>query len=107
MKPPRLYRIVDRKALTRALDLPCVQSLADTHHAWVADALRNNSVAKDDRWSQALAGRSDSFVRQIQAQLGIRTVDRSVRTDAEATHLAEDPAPCTPIPGRKWPLQGQ
>ncbi|WP_019612701.1 transposase [Thioalkalivibrio sp. AKL7] len=102
--PPRRYRIIDREALARALGLPTLQSLADTHRGWVDDALHNDRAARDDRWTQALAVGSEPFVRTIHAQLGIRAVDRSVRNDADAYHLAEDPAPYSHVPDPKLPF---
>ncbi len=102
--PPRRYRIIDREALARALGLPTLQSLADTHRGWVDDALHNDRAARDDRWTQALAVGSEPFVRTIHVQLGIRAVDRSVRNDADAYHLAEDPAPYNHVPGPKLPF---
>lgn len=104
--PPRRYRIIDREALARALGLPTVQSLAGTHRAWIDDALHNDRAAQDDRWTQALALGSEQFARTIHAQLGIRAVDRSVRNNANAYHLAKDPAPYSHVPGPKLPFQG-
>ena len=90
--PPSRYRVIDLKALTEALGLEDVEQLRDCHRHWVEGSLGSGAIARDDRWTGSLAVGSETFVQQIQQQMGLEARSRAIQSDGNAAYLREPAA---------------
>jgi hypothetical protein len=84
------YTIVDLAELSRLCGFAEVARFQGAHRHWVEQALTGNALARDDRWSQAIAIGGKSFVDDVQAALGIEAKHRQVG-GAEGTFTLREP----------------
>ncbi len=93
--PPQRYRIIDIPALQEALGLGAHGKLGTTHRGWVEQALKEDQLQRDTRWSEGVAVGSQAFVEGIQEQLGTWAHARHIEDAADASCLRESPAAYT------------
>ncbi|MGM0517717.1 MAG: transposase [Pseudomonadota bacterium] len=91
--PPRRYRVIDIPALHEALGLPPNSEIASIRHEWVEQALKEDQLQRDTRWSESVAVGSQAFVEGVQKQLGTRAHARRVEDASDAACLRESPSP--------------
>ncbi len=91
--PPERFSIINRKALVDLLGFKDDQHFQQVHYEWVESELRNGSVMKDSLWSESVAVGNDSFVKEIQQQLGGRVQGRSIVAHNGTTVLKEPQPP--------------
>jgi putative transposase len=77
-QPPERYRIIDLGALSRMCGFDEVAGFQQAHRQWVEAALREDRMARDDRWSESIAVGSQAFVKRVKAELGLRVKDRRI-----------------------------
>ena len=90
--PPRRYRIIDIPALHEALGLAANSKINAIHREWVEQALKDDQLQRDTRWSDSVAVGSQAFVEGVQAQLGTWAQARRVEDTDDAACLRESPA---------------
>ena len=61
------------------------------HHQWVEKTLDARDSVRDDRWSEAIAVGSLSFVETIKSHLGIKATHREV-IEAGGTYVLREPS---------------
>ncbi len=90
--PPRRYRIIDIPALQEALGLAANSQIGAVHREWVEQALKEDPLHRDTRWSESVAIGSHAFVEGVQAQLGTWAQARHVEDADDAACLRESSA---------------
>ena len=55
-----------------------VEDFRRAHRQWVEEALSSETAVRDDRWSQAIAVGSLSFVDKVKNELGVKAMYREV-----------------------------
>jgi len=63
--PRDRYGIVDHESLARLLRFHGVSELQKQHRQWIDEALHENALAREAKWSQSIAVGSESFVNQF------------------------------------------
>ena len=68
-RPPKRYRIIDMPTL---LDLSNATSLVEfqiRHFEWLEDAIKNNQINREEKWSQSIAVGRKNYVARIKDNL--------------------------------------
>lgn len=86
---PNRYRIIDIPKLQDLFALAGKEFFREVHKNWVKSELNNEVQKRNPLWSESVAIGSDSFVQNIQHQLGWRVKGRTITTKDEATTLQE------------------
>jgi putative transposase len=77
-KPPSRYAVVDLRELTKLCGFTDLETFQGAHRQWVEQALENGLVSRDDRWSEAIAVGSRSFVEKVKNELGFKAAHREL-----------------------------
>jgi len=88
--PPERYRIIDYPALMKLLGVSDLQALQRAHRGWIEEALQEERLVRDARWSESLAVGGEAFVTQFQDDLGIAAAHRAVEKQGDSYSLRED-----------------
>jgi REP element-mobilizing transposase RayT len=88
-KPHARYGIVDIRELTRLCGFADIGQLQQAHREWVTEGLKQ-TLARHDRWSEALAVGSSGFVARVKKELGMRASGREV-TEMDGTFTLREP----------------
>jgi REP-associated tyrosine transposase len=70
--PPERYALLDLKELTALCGLEKVGDFQEAHRDWVDEAIKREWVARESRWSEAVAVGSLSFVNTVKSELGFK-----------------------------------
>jgi putative transposase len=89
-QPAQRYQRIDLEALAATCGFATVEKLQAAHSQWVTEALAT-PYTRDERWSEAIAVGSKTFVAQVHQDLGLRARHREVITDG-VTHALREPA---------------
>jgi REP-associated tyrosine transposase len=94
IQAPRVrYRIVDREALAAALGLDDVTQLARVHSEWINAALQSQQRDRRVEWTESVAVGSRAFVERVEAELGMRSLYRSIYETVDGFTLREPSVP--------------
>src|SRR5262245_14773424 len=77
-KPPKRYAIIDVQSLSELSGFADLKHFQRAHREWVEQGLENGLASRDDRWSEAIAIGSHSFVEKIKNELGFKAAHRDV-----------------------------
>jgi hypothetical protein len=88
-KPPKRYAIIDLRELTSLCSFADSRDLQVAHRQWVEQGLENGLASRDDRWSEAIAVGSLTFVEKVKSELGIKALHREVEQARGAYALRE------------------
>jgi putative transposase len=88
-KPHARYGIVDIRELMRLCGFADIAQLQQAHREWVTEGLKQ-TLARHNRWSEALAVGSSGFVARVKNELGARGCHREV-TGTDGTFALRDP----------------
>ena len=77
-EPPERYAIIDLRGLMTLCGFGAVEDFRRAHRQWVEEALSSETAVRDDRWSQAIAVGSLSFVDKVKNELGVKAMYREV-----------------------------
>ena len=69
--PPKRYRIIDLPQLSALCGFSEVADFQRAHRDWVDEATKREMVARESRWSEAVAVGSLSFVDTVKSGLAI------------------------------------
>jgi len=89
-EPPERYAVIDLMTLSILCGFTHVAHFQKAHRQWVEEALMRNTMARDDRWSEAIAVGSRTFVDKVKADLGIKAKYREV-TETGGAHTLREP----------------
>jgi putative transposase len=87
--PRRKNKIIAYAELQHLLGFEHYDQLKAAHRHWVAQALKEETGAREPLWSESLAVGSEEFVEKTKAKLGIRAAGRKVIETKEQFELRE------------------
>jgi putative transposase len=90
-EPPKRYEIIDLQGLAALCGFTNPRDFQKAHRQWVEQALGNGGAPRDDRWSEAIAVGSLSFVERIKSNLGIKAMHREV-LETNGTYALHEPS---------------
>jgi len=61
------------------------------HREWVERGLENGLAVRDDRWLEAIAVGSRSFIEKVKSELGVRATHRDI-VEADGGYALREPA---------------
>ena len=73
--PPTRYGVIDLRQLSALCGFAEVANFQQAHRQWVEEALRRET-ARENRWSEAIAVGSLSFVERVKNELGFKAAHR-------------------------------
>lgn len=76
--PPERYALIDLAELASASGFASEVDFQRAHQQWVADALQQEAMKRDERWSEALAVGSQAFVEKMKQELAMKGRHRDV-----------------------------
>lgn len=76
--PPQRYALIDLAELAASCGFARVADFQRAHREWVAEALRQDALKRDERWSEALAVGSQAFVEKVKRDLEMKGRHRDV-----------------------------
>jgi REP-associated tyrosine transposase len=88
--PPERYALLDLAALSNLCGFANVVDFQRTHRHWVDVALASNSLNRDERWSEAIAVGSQTFVENVKHELGMIARHRDV-DESDGTCVLREP----------------
>jgi putative transposase len=77
-QPLKRYRVIDLLVLSGLCGFNDITRFQKAYREWVEAALNGDTAVRDDRWSEAVAVGSQSFVEQVKVELGFRARYRQV-----------------------------
>ena len=89
--PPKRYGIIDVRQLSALCGFSEVADFQQAHRRWVEEALTREPVLREDRWSEAIAVGSFTFVDKLKSELGFKAVHREV-TEVTGTYILREPS---------------
>jgi REP element-mobilizing transposase RayT len=89
-KPPQRYAIIDLQSLSELNGFADLRDFQRAHRQWVEQAMANGCGPRDERWSEAIAVGSLSFVEGVKGELGRKTLHRDVEHVGGAYTLREE-----------------
>ncbi len=87
---PKRYGIIDLRQLSALCGFSEVADFQRAHRDWVDEALKHEMVARESRWSEAVAVGSLSFVNTVKSELGFKAAHREVIEQGETYVLREE-----------------
>jgi putative transposase len=87
--PPKRYGIIDLRELSSLCGFSEVAEFQQAHRRWVDDALTRESMAREGRWSEAIAVGNLNFVEKVKSELGFRAAHRGV-LDGSGTYALRE-----------------
>jgi putative transposase len=76
--PPKRYGIIDLRELSSLCGFSEVAAFQQAHRRWIDDALTRERMAREGRWSEALAVGNLNFVENVKSELGFKAAHREV-----------------------------
>ena len=77
-EPPRRYGVIDLKTLSELCGFKEVADFPKCHRQWVTEALAEEGVGREGRWSEAIAIGGAAFVDEVKNALGPRAMHREI-----------------------------
>jgi putative transposase len=77
-RPPERYVLIELPVLSALCGFANVEDFQQVHRRWVKEALVQNALRRDERWSEAIAVGSEAFVERVKRELGIKVRHRDV-----------------------------
>ena len=93
--PKRRYAIINYRRLIDLLGIESQDLLIESHGQWVEETLKENQLAREEKWSQSIAVGNKEYVEKIKDQLGIRAIHREIHERDSSFELREDQTPYT------------
>jgi putative transposase len=88
--PPERYALLDLQELTALCGFEKVGDFQEAHRQLIEHALENGRAPRDERWSEAVAVGSLSFVNTVKSELGFKAAHREVTEQGETYVLREE-----------------
>ena len=88
--PPERYALIDLATLSNLCGFTNVVDFQQAHRRWVEAELARGSVKREERWSEAIAVGSQTFVENVKRELGIKARHRDI-DEADGTCVLREP----------------
>jgi REP element-mobilizing transposase RayT len=88
--PPIRKRIIDVSKLAELCEIYNVDNFRTIHRQWVEDALKENRLVREAKWSEAIAVGNEGYVKKTQRSLGLRAKARSCQSTVDGFQLKEE-----------------
>jgi REP element-mobilizing transposase RayT len=89
--PPERYKLIELDRLSALCGFTHVAAFQIAHRQWVEEVLLNESRKREERWSEALAVGSKTFVEKVKRELATRAIHRDI-DEAKETYVLREPA---------------
>lgn len=76
--PRARYALIDLAQLSASCEFGSVADFQVAHRRWVEEALRQDAMQRDERWSEALAVGSQAFIENVKRELALKARHRDV-----------------------------
>ena len=76
--PPKRYGIIDLQELSSLCGFSEVAEFQQAHRRWVDDSLTRERMAREGRWSEAIAVGNLNIVEKVKSELGFKAAHREV-----------------------------
>jgi len=90
-KPPERYAIIDLPSLSELCGFATLGEFQTAHRQWIEEGLVNGLANRDDRWSEAIAIGSRSFVDKVKGELGFKAAHRDV-IEGDGSYALREPS---------------
>ena len=90
------YGIIDHECLAQSLGFDGVPAFQKQHRQWIDEALSENIVAHESKWSQSIAVGSEAFVNQIVDTLSPKVGQREIAAVGNSFVVREASVPYSP-----------
>jgi putative transposase len=87
--PPHRYRLIDLPELSSLCGFARVADFQRAHKRWIEESLRQDVMARDDRWTRAVAVGNATFVEAVKRGLEFRARYREIVAGATSHELRE------------------
>jgi REP element-mobilizing transposase RayT len=77
-RPPERYTVIELADLSALCGFAKIEDFQRAHRQWVEEALTQNAVSREARWSEAIAVGGQAFVERVKHELGIKAKHRAV-----------------------------
>ena len=88
--PPLRKRIIDVEKLAELCEIYNVDNFRAIHRQWVEDALKENRLVREAKWSEVIAVGNEGYVEKTQRSLDLRAKARSCQSTADGFQLKEE-----------------
>jgi putative transposase len=88
--PKGRYCLIDHHRLHRLLNVAAHHDFTRIHNRWVESKLATDQV-REDHFSRSLAVGSESFVTDIQAELGVKAMGRGITLCPDGSYQLREP----------------
>ena len=89
-EPPKRYAVIDLEGISGLCGFADLRDFQRAHRQWVEQTLESGCAPRDDRWSEAIAVGSLSFVESVKGELGRKALHRDVEQVGGAYTLREE-----------------
>jgi putative transposase len=90
--PPERYRIIDHERLALKLGFRSVLDFQRQHRQWIEQALIENKLEREAKWSQSIAVGDEGIVGQITEALYPKAGRREI-VEIKGSHIVREPLP--------------
>jgi len=88
--PKQRYKLLDLKRLPILFGFDSLLEFQKHHKLWIDEALKNDRLERDSKWSESIAVDRKSFVEEVHRKLGYKVKGRKV-SQIEASYLIKEP----------------
>jgi len=106
--PKQRYNLLDLKRLPILFGFDSLHEFQKHHKIWIDDAVKNDRLEKDSKWSESIAVGRKSYVEAVHKKLGIKAKARKVEPVKESYLIREPVASySTLFEGKNMPLRAE
>ncbi len=106
--PKQRYNLIDFKRLPVLFGFNSLQEFQKQHKIWIDEALKNDRLERDSKWSESIAVGRKSFVEEVHKKLGYEVKSRKVIHEEESFMIREPVASYnTLFEGKNAPLRAE
>jgi len=87
--PPERYALLDLQELTALCGFEKVGDFQKAHRDWVEEAIKREIVARESRWTEAIAVGSLSFVNTVKSELGFKAAHPAAMRQFNSSKVQE------------------
>ena len=87
---PCVKKIINVEKLAELCEIYNVDNFRAIHRQWVEDALKENRLVREAKWSEAIAVGNERYVEKTQRSLGLRAKARSCQSTVDGFQLKEE-----------------
>jgi len=88
--PRQRYGIINHEKLSQKLCFTNVASFQRQHREWITQAIEDNTLARETKWSQSIAVGEDAFVQEITKSLYPKAGRREI-VEIDGSHIVREP----------------